>query len=200
MEEIYYQIPPCPSCGGRTELLKDGKTLRCVYCKTEYPSRLPLSNEHFVKYQLASAQIQNAEYSLALDTLQQVVAENPGFSLAWWQMLRADYGVKIEEGKITCHYASDKNVQDNEYYKKALECMDSEEGKEKLIQEAQDIERIRKEIIHRLSDGDKYDVFICFKAEDAEHKKTEDYQFAYNVYRKLTDAGYMVFFCSGNIK
>ena len=119
---------------------------------------------------------------------------------AHWGTVLARYGIEYVEDPSTqrriptCHRIQKTSVFADPDYKAAIACAPDEETALLYKAEAQQIAQIQKGILEISSREKPYDVFICYKEEDEDGQRTKDSVFAQDIYYRLTDEGYRVFF------
>lgn len=188
----------CLECGGELVIDESGLKGKCKYCGAEWILNEPLSDESFVKLQLAIEYQRTFRYADAKRVFLEVAEANESFSEAWWGAFLSEYGIEFGYNRFgelvpTCHRTHPESVYGNQYYRKAVQAA-ARETKEHYADLADKIENVRTEILRKVASGETYDVFICFKATDGENSKTYSYDFGMNLYRHLTEQGYKVFF------
>ena len=186
----------CNNCGGDYEY-RHGRWI-CRACGAYKPEEL--SNEEVTLLYTAFQKLRLAEFSEAeieFDDILQKYSQNPN---AYWGRLMAKYGIKYEQdfdGRMipTCYAASIESVLSSQDYQKALQYAD-EESKAYYTEQAEYIERVRKEWVEKARKEKPYDIFICYKDSDLENgiERTKDSYEAQDLYTYLTDLGYHVFY------
>lgn len=190
----------CKMCGGDLNIKSGEKYVECEYCGTTQtiPSgddekRINLFNRAN-RFRLAN------EFDRASGIYDSIVAEFPNEAEAYWGLVLCKYGIEYVDDPVTlkkiptCHRSSVESVLEDEDYLKTLEKSDVI-TKALYQNEADQIERIRKQIIDISAKEDPYDVFICYKeTDDTTSKRTEDSSIAQDIYTELTRDGYKVFF------
>lgn len=130
-----------------------------------------------------------------------VIQEYPNEGEAYWGYVLCSYGVEFQldsrTGKYlpTLHRISQRSVLQDPYYQKALEKVNPLEAEDyKRI--ALELDRIRKRFLElSQKEENRYDIFISFKqTDDGTRRETVDCSKAENVYHKLKEMGYRVFF------
>ena len=200
-EEAIKISTTCPGCGGEIIFDDSGTSGKCKYCNNIYQFRLPVTNEMFVKYQIALDQQENHEFAKAKRSFVALTDERPDFQLAWWGAFLSEYGIEFGvnrdgEKVPTCHRVHTESVFDNAHYKKAIETTTDVNTKKYYQEVGAKIESVRKQILKQVKGNTEYDIFICFKKTELsdESKNTRDYDLGQSLYRRLTDKGYTVFF------
>ena len=186
----------CNNCGGDYEY-RHGRWI-CRACGSYKPEEI--SNEEVTLLYTAFQKLRLAEFSEAeieFDDILQKYPQNPN---AYWGRLMAKYGIKYEQdfdGRMipTCYATSIESILSAQDYQKALQYAD-EESKAYYTEQAEYIERVRKEWVEKARKEKPYDVFICYKDSDLANgiKRTQDSIDAQDIYTFLTDLGYHVFY------
>ena len=130
-----------------------------------------------------------------------IIQEFPNEADAYWGYILCEYGVEFQEeartGKRvpTLHRISQKSMLLDPYYQKVLEYASPAEKKD-YQRIAGELERIRMRFIElSQNEENQYEIFISFKqTDDRTGRETIDCSRAENLYYKLKDLGYRVFF------
>lgn len=191
----------CKACGGDLQIVDSTNRLgRCQYCGRE--QTLP-SEENEKKVNLfnrANHYRQGNDFDRAKEVYEKVLEIDPGEPEAFWGMTLCRYGIEyVEDPKTrrripTCHRTSIRSILDDTDYLAAL-------SKAKPLmklqyqKEAQEIDRLQKEILSLASHEEPFDVFISYKEKDDRNgKRTVDSVLAQDIYEALVKEGYKVFF------
>ena len=120
-------------------------------------------------------------------------------------LLLAEYGIEYVKdtytGKYipTCHRMHFKNIYENEIYLKIISLV-NEEQKAVIEKKAKEINNLQMAIEKQVRNEKDYDVFISYKATDADGDKTEDSVIARQIYDEITKKGYRVFFAEKTLE
>ncbi len=193
-------IIKCKMCGGDIEV-KEGTTIgKCKYCgstmtlpriETEKKARL---------FNRANQYRLNNEFDKAYDAYKAIVDEDETEAEGYWGMILSEYGVEyIEDPKTqkripTCHRTKIQSIQSSTNYDLACKYADVES---RLVyqDEAEELDRIQKQILSISGKEDPYDVFICYKESDAiSGERTKDSIIGQEIYNELQREGLKVFF------
>ena len=93
----------------------------------------------------------------------------------------------------TCHRTITKSIFDDLDYKYVIKNSVGE-ALELYKKEAKEIDKIQKRILEISKKEEPYDIFICYKETDENKERTHDSVIAEDIYDKLTEEGYKVFF------
>lgn len=140
-------------------------------------------------------------FDRAKSKYENVIQEYPKEGEAYWGYVLCNYGVEFQldsrTGKYlpTLHRISQRSVLQDPYYQKALENANPLEADEYTVV-ALELDRIRKRFLElSQKEENRYDIFISFKQTDDETRhETVDCSKAENIYHKLKEMGYRVFF------
>ena len=189
----------CKMCGGNLEV-QDGMTVcECEYCgsKQTVPQ---LDNEKKINLFTRANRLRSAcEFDKASGVYESIVTEFPEEAEAYWGLVLCKYGIEyVDDPKTgrkvpTCHRSSFDSVMDDPNFDMVMECSDPT-SRAVYRGEAKTIEALREAIIEVSSKEDPYDIFICYKENDATGNRTIDSVIAQDVYDALTEKGYKVFF------
>lgn len=191
----------CKYCGNSLHP-EEGQTLiRCSRC--DETTRI-VTIDDAKKYRL----LQEANelrigclFDRAMQRYESIIQEYPNDSDAYWGYVLCVYGVEFQDdvrtGKRlpTLHRISNRSILKDPYYKRAVEYANPIDAAD-YERIANELEHIRQRFIE-LSQKEEniYDIFISFKqTDDDTHKETVDCSKAENLYHKLHEMGYNVFF------
>ncbi len=189
----------CKICGGDLNIA-DGTTVAvCEYCGTR--QTLPKINDE----QWAAAFNRGdhfrriSEFDKALSVYERIIAEDDTDAEAHWCAALSRYGIEYVKdpasGKYipTCHRASFTNFLEDVDYQAAVANADPV-AREQYEQDGRLIAEVQRNIIETVNKEAPFDVFICYKESDDRGQRTLDSTLAQDIYYRLTDQGYRVFF------
>lgn len=189
----------CKMCGGNLEADGISNIGVCQYCGSTMT--LPrLNDEKKINlYDRANHFRRNDEFDKAMVLYETILTEYGPEAEAYWSILLCKYGVEYVEDPashkrvITCNRTRFSSVFADEDYKQAIE---HAEGEAKYLyeQEAQEIDKIQKNILEIAAKEDPFDIFICYKETDEAGGRTIDSVIAQELYDRLTAEGLKVFF------
>lgn len=188
----------CKMCGGELEI-SDGQTVsKCPYCGTSQTVPSSDNAKKLSYFSKANDLRFNKEFSKASYFYEMITSEFPKESEAYWGLVLCKFGIEyIEDHKtnkkvMTCHHMIYKSIFDDADYKKAILYADVI-AKDIYEQEAHEIDELQKRIFDS-EFSEKFDIFICYKETDESGERTEDSILAQEIYKRLVDEGYKVFF------
>ena len=189
----------CKICGGQTTIdLKNGIAI-CDYCGTK--QALPLFTEDSARllYERGNAYLSQNEYDKAEAVFNQLLTINPNDPELYWDLVLCKYGVTYVKDPKTAKYIPTCNrthytpIFKDENYLKAIE-LSSGEKNTLYKSDAETIDNIQKGILAVSKKEKPFDIFISYKETDVNGNRTQDSIAAQELYEKLTESGYKVFF------
>ncbi|MBO5287628.1 MAG: leucine-rich repeat protein [Clostridia bacterium] len=180
----------------------------CSYCGTQQTVSRLLNERLEGLYGSANHHRRNNEFDIAISVYQQILAESPEDSEAYFGIVLCRYGIeyvkstdKKSAGKMlpTMHRTQSVSVFDDDDFKLACEYATPEQ-KSIYQKQAKEIDRIQGEILKLSISKEPYDVFICYKETDKGGSRTEDSLIGYNLFKELTRDGLTVFYARETLK
>ena len=189
----------CKMCGSTLKIQNHETVATCEYCSAK--QTLPrLENEKRAHlYDRASQFRRNNEFDKAAVIYEQIVAEDPDDAEAYWSLVLCRYGIEYVETPAkhthvpTIHRAQFTSIFADADYKATLEHADVYQ-KAVYEEEAEAIDKILQGILAISQNEEPFDVFICCKETDHNGRRTKDSVLAEDIYHKLTQEGFKVFF------
>ena len=187
----------CKMCDASLNIKEGDKITTCEYCGTT--QTVPQINSERVAnlYNRADHYRKNNEFDKALALYEEILNECPTDAEAYWSIILCQYGIEYveEDGKRipTINRMQVTSIFDDQNYKAALKYAEPEQSSVYQA-EARAINEIQKEILAISKTEEPFDIFICYKETDERGRRTMDSVLATDIYDKLTDAGYKVFF------
>lgn len=190
----------CKICGGDLAYEVGNRIATCEYCGSKQTLPQTASDEKIaVMYERANGYRLANEFDKAANIYEQLIAENNRDGEAYWNLALCNYGVvyvqdpKTGEYIPTCNRTHYLSILKDENYLKALEYATPEQVA-LYEKDAGYIDEVQKGIV-AIAKGEKpFDIFICYKETGENGKRSKDSVKAQNLYEKLTEAGYKVFF------
>ncbi|MBQ7265265.1 MAG: toll/interleukin-1 receptor domain-containing protein [Firmicutes bacterium] len=189
----------CKKCGGDLEIIENSSVCECIYCgsKETIPS---VDDEKKLKlYDRANRLRMANEFDKAAGVYESIVEEFSEDAEAYWGILLCKYGIEYVDDPATgekiptCHRSSYDSMLDDTDFEMVMENADTY-SRAVYRDNAKQIDEIRKGIIEVSSKEEPYDIFICYKETDESGNRTVDSVIAQDIYDKLTEKGYRVFF------
>lgn len=188
----------CKMCGG--PIREIGPRIgECEYCGTKV--LLPLIDEERIRtlYNRGNHFREVGEYDRACASYESVIAQNRDDAEAHWCLMLCRYGINYVkdqlsgEFKPTISRMNPTSVFEDPDCQAAIRCSEGEQ-KEWYLHEAQKLADLQEQFLQIMKKEQPYDVFICFKAETDDGKRTVASEISQNIYEELTVKGLRVFF------
>lgn len=189
----------CKMCSAQLDVKPGQLVCECGYCGSTQTIPNGDDEQKVALYNRANNLRFRSDFDKAIVAYQSIVAKYPKESEAHWGLCLSKYGIEyVDDPKTgekipTCHRTLYESILEDSDYLEALENADVI-AKDIYIAEAKEIDRIQKRIIRISQKEDPYDIFICYKESDDAGGRTIDSVLAQDIYDKLTDKGYKVFF------
>ncbi len=189
----------CKMCGGDIEVIQGTNVGKCLYCKSTMT--LPnIENEKILNlYNRANNLRLSNDFDKAYAVYEMILELNEEEIEAHWGLILCKYGVeyvddpKTKKKIITCHRTRYESVLTDPDYKFIMS-KSYGEAKEIYTNEATVISDIQKKSLEISSSEEPYDIFICYKETDENGNRTKDSVLAEDIYNRLTELNYKVFF------
>lgn len=189
----------CKMCGGDIEVVEGTNIGKCLYCKSTMT--LPsVDNEKLLNlYNRANNLRLSNEFDKAYGVYETILEIDENQLEAHWGLILCRYGVeyvddpKTKKKMITCHRTKYESVLTDPDYKIIISKAYGDALKI-YKEEAKTISDIQKKALEISNNEEDYDIFICYKEGDKNGDRTPDSVIAQDIYNKLTDLNYKVFF------
>ena len=194
----------CSVCGGPLVFPAGSDVVICEYCLR--PNARPKSEPtetSLMKY--ANERRNIGEFDEAAIAYRKVLQANIEEHEARWGLLLCKYGVMYVEdaaGKerlLTCRRAVRGSIQTEPDYRICCE----QAGKAVRAcyeKDAAYIDAVQAEIRRIRAEDNPYDIFICYKETSPEGGRTRDSVFAQQIYGRMQQRGYRVFYTPESLK
>lgn len=192
-------IYSCKMCGGKLAILAGQTVTECEYCGSMQTVPSADNEKKMSLFSRANRLRVACEFDKASGLYEGIVADFPEEAEAYWGLILCKYGIEYIDDPATgkriptCHRSSFHSVTDDLNFKLAQEKADSV-ARKVYIEEAQQLEEIRKGIISVSASEEPYDIFICYKETGEDGSRTLDSVLAQDIYDALTEKGYRTFF------
>jgi tetratricopeptide (TPR) repeat protein len=162
---------------------------------------LPIINEERIVnlYNRGNHFREVGEYDRAYSAYESIIAQDRDDAEAHWCLLLCRYGINYVKDdrtgafRPTLSRMNRSPINEDPDYLAALRCSD-EEMKQWYRQEAAKLADIQNLFLEIMKKEPPYDVFICFKAEEADGRRTKASELGQDIYEELTARGLQVFF------
>ncbi len=191
----------CESCGGNLDVINNGgsRVLECPYCGTQQTVPQTDDEKKINIYNRATKLRMQCEFDKAEGIYETIVTSYPDDAEAYWGLCLCKYGIEYVDDpgtdkKIpTCHRTLTECILDDDDFSQVLENSDAD-MKEMYREKAKEIDRIQQSILEVAAQEEPYDIFICYKETDEDGERTDDSVIAQEIYDKLIEKDYKVFF------
>ena len=189
----------CDRCGGEMILSEDGLRAKCPYCNHQILFRSPKGEALLLSLARANALRRDSRFSDAIREYRIITEENPEDAEAFWGLVLSTYGIEYVKDRRTgryiptCHRAVRQSILENDDYLRAIGTATEEQRADYTVQ-ANEIDRLQKDILRRTERAEDFDVFISFKSTDDYDNPTRDARIARTIYDELTRRGFKTFF------
>jgi len=188
-------------CGGDLEIANGATVGECEYCGTKQTVPNVKDDNLENLFNRANSLRINGDFDKAAKIFEKIIESDTTQSEAYWGLVLCKYGIEYVDDPTTykkvptCHRASYEPITADDDYKSAIENADM---RQRILYEeqAKEIDEIQKQILSLSQKEEKYDIFICYKETDSDGKKTQDSTIANDIYHKLTEKGYKVFYAA----
>ena len=189
----------CKICGGQVQVDRAAGVCVCEYCGTK--QTIPLFTDDSSKrlYESGNNYLQHCEYDKAENVFNQLLSINPQDAEIYWDLVMCKYGVTFvrdpRTGKYipTCNRTHYGSVLNDKNYLNALNFSTGDKNAF-YRSSGETIDKIQKGIIAVVKKEKPFDIFISYKETDQNGNRTKDSVAAQELYEKLVQAGYKVFF------
>ena len=191
----------CKMCGGDMQIshVENLTVYTCEYCG----SQLTLPNlddeQKIFRYNRANQYRLQNDYDGARQQFDMLLNYSKEDSEIYWSILLCEYGIEYVKDPLTgkriptCHRTVASPISSNPNYLSALKFA-SDQAKILYQREAEVIDHLQKDILSVSQTVEPYDIFICYKESDDNGARTIDSVAAQEIYDRLEDNGYRVFF------
>lgn len=193
-------ILQCRCCGAALDVKKGMTVCRCDYCNVWQTVPQLDFDEKALLWERADNLRRGGEYDRALKLYSELSEISPEDPDIYWAMTLCHYGVEYVEDvvsrirKPTLNRIQYTPVTEDADYRKAVSLAADGDQRRIYVTMAQQLEQLRSEILSVSLSEQPYDIFICYKENDASGRRTEDSVLAAQLYRSLTSEGWRVFF------
>ena len=186
-------------CGGTLEINENQTIATCEYCGSQQTLPRLDDNRRANLYDRANHFRRNNEFDKAMGIYEQILNEDGTDAEAYWSLVLCSYGIEYVEDPgthkrvPTVNRAQFTSIFDDDNYKSALKFSDIYQRKI-YEEEAKSINEIQRTILAVAQKEKPFDVFICYKENDNNGRRTPDSVLANDLYHQLTEEGFKVFF------
>ena len=192
-------ILKCKICGGDIELNSEQTIGTCMYCGSQLTLPKIADTQRIDAFNRGNHFRRIGEFDNALTIYEQIINEDKTDAEAHWCAAISRFGIEYVEDPSTmeyiptCHRASFDSFLDDVDYKAAIEFSEGVTRRQ-YQKDGMRIDEVQKAILSTSQKEDPFDVFICYKEADAVGERTQDSVLAQDIYERLSEKGYRVFF------
>ena len=198
-------LTKCYNCSAEL-ILRDGEELcRCGYCRV-YNARPKSTGATLDVLKRANQLRLDCDFVNAEASYRRVLDEHPDEHEALWGLVQCRYGVeyvrdvRLGRSMPVCHSVRVKPMQLDPNFRRACELAPADVRKH-YETDAEYIDNAQARIRDLQRDGERCDVFLCYKETDPDTgDRTQDSQDAERIYRLLTREGYTVFYAPESLR
>ena len=192
-------IIKCKMCGGDVQLAEDKTFGTCEYCGSTMTFPKVSDEQRAAAFNRGNHFRRIGEFDKALAVYERIVAEDDTDAEAHWCCALCRFGIEYVEDPATyewlptCHRASfDSFLEDVDY----LAAVEHSDGitRRQYQKDAAKIAEVQRDILATSQSAEPYDVFISYKELDADGNRTRDSILAQEIYYRLKEKGWRVFF------
>ena len=192
-------ILKCKMCGGDVILAEDKTFGTCDHCGSTMTFPKVSDDQRAAAFNRGNHFRRIGEFDKALAVYERIVAEDDSDAEAHWCCALCRFGIEYVEDPATyewlptCHRASfDSFLEDVDY----LAALEHSEGitRRQYQKDAAKIAEVQRGILATSRNTEPYDVFISYKELDETGERTRDSILAQEIYYRLTEKGWRVFF------
>ena len=192
-------IIKCKMCGGDVRLGEDKTFGTCEYCGCTMTFPKVSDEQRAAAFNRGNHFRRIGEFDKALAVYERILAEDDADAEAHWCCALCRFGIEYVEDPNTyewlptCHRASfDSFLEDVDY----LAALEHSEGitRRQYQKDAAKIAEVQRGILATSRSTEPYDVFISYKELDETGERTRDSILAQEIYYRLAEKGWRVFF------
>ena len=192
-------IIKCKMCGGDLNIQEGAKIAECMYCGSM--QTIPnIDDERRANLYARAGQFRlNGDFDKAASIYDEILRDDNTDAEAHWSIVLCKYGIEYVQDPKTkrriptvnrMQYTSIFNDPD---YQETLKYADLQQ-RQVYEYEAQTINSIQNGILEISRKEKPFDIFISYKETDSLGRRTQDSVYAHDIYERLTQEGYRVFF------
>lgn len=190
----------CKMCGGDMELSPDKTFGTCEYCGSTMTLPRISDEQRAARFNRGNHFRRLGEFDKALAVYENIVREDENDAEAHWCCALCRFGIEYVEDPSTyeyvptCHRASFDSILEDVDYQAALEHSDGVTRRQ-YQRDAAKIAEVQRGILATVNQEEPFNVFLCYKETDeASGQRSRDSIDAQEIYFRLTEKGYRVFF------
>lgn len=189
----------CKICGGELNVERGKSIVECEYCGVRQTLPRFIDENTKLMYDRANSYLMHNEFDKAENIYNQILFADREDADAYWSLVLCKYGIsyvkdpKTQKYVPTCNRTYYSSIFDDENYKNAIKYADAEKA-ELFKTDAKTIDDIQRGIVAISRKEKPFDIFISYKETGVSGGRTKDSIAAQELYERLTNEGYKVFF------
>ena len=189
----------CKICGGELNVERGQSIIECEYCGVRQTLPRFIDENTKLMYDRANSYLMHNEFDKAENIYNQILFADREDADAYWSLVLCKYGIsyvkdpKTQKYVPTCNRTYYSSIFDDENYKNAIKYADAEKA-ELFKTDAKTIDDIQRGIVAISRKEKPFDIFISYKETGVSGGRTKDSIAAQELYERLTNEGYKVFF------
>ena len=187
----------CKVCGGDIDVHGDSGT--CAYCGAAFSLSTLDDDSRIENMNRANEARRTQDFDEAIRAWSMLVAADPHNAETRWNLALSRYGIEYVWDEPSADFVPnihrlryERFNDDPDYCACMLEA--DENALVYYMDQANRIQAIQDRLLELIRTEQPYDVFICFKEQDANGQRTRDSVLAQEIYEQLTAKGLRVFF------
>ena len=195
----------CNMCGGKILLSADQTIGTCTYCGTRVVLSKFNRKKRVAAMNRANEFRARGDFDTALSIYEQIVAEDDTDAEAHWCCALCRFGIEYVQDPATLEYlptchrlSTDSFLEDVDYKAAIANCKGISLFHYQV--EGAKIAGIQRDILPISRNEQPFDIFLCCKELDQLGHRSEDSVLAQDIYYRLTDCGFRVFFARITLK
>ena len=186
----------CKACGAKLEFAPGQKICICKYCQSVNTLTIP---DNIQLYNNANELRNRCEFDRAIHLYEDMIRMDPEDAESYFGLALCKYGIEYVQDPATgrriptCRRLQMIPMSQDEDFRKAIQYADGD-VRRAYQAECTKIDKILARAQLLASNGEKFDVFISYKETDDFGSRTEASVIAQDIYQRLTNQGYKVFF------
>ena len=191
----------CKMCGATLNVSDRLTVCECDYCGTAQTVSRQMDEIQINMFNRANNLRLKSDFDRAYAQYEQLVLTCPDDPESYWGLILSKFGVEYVKdpatGKMipTLHRTQVEPVLTDPDYQSVLEYADDSQSFV-YKREAEQIDKLQKEVMAVVQHESPYDVFICYKETDENGVRTQDSVIANDIYHQLTHEGWKVFYAA----
>ena len=189
----------CKMCGKLLPDMEGSGICECEFCGSRQTVPTKYREKYAEIYNRACALRFKTDFEGAEKLFSQLCEEFPDEPEGYWEKVLCRCGILYEDEPLSglkvpvCHRPYGIELTDDKDCCTALSLADAEQSAV-YRREASALEMLRRDMLERVGTGERYDVYMCCRADGEQGDIMEDGIIAAEIYRQLSQEGMRVFY------